>query len=398
MEAKWADDASAIGAWTPRTVEGRWCGFGPYYAMFPVGFARRQIAAFTETGDRVLDPFCGRGTVPFVAQVTGRESLGTDVNPVAWVYSSTKLDPATDPAALKNRVAQILHATTSDDRQPDNEFQTWAWHPDVLAFLKAARRLLDWRNDKVDRTLMGLVLVHLHAKLGEGLSNQLRQAKSMAPEYSIEWWRSRDMRPPTIDLISFFERKLAWRYAKGVPRRSARSEVVLGDARQALGDRSEYAANFVLTSPPYFGLTNYEYDNWIRLWMLGGPDLPKHSNASRFTNKPEYSKLLHEAFDATARASAHDAVAYVRTGAQDFTLETTVSAMAACWPEHYIFCKFDRAEGPTQTALFGHKWHKAGEVDIFATPSASKRPPDFSVIKLPGEAIENGEKARAAST
>jgi hypothetical protein len=71
--------------WTPALAEGRWCGLGPYYAMFPVEFVRRTINALCPTGGRVLDPFCGSGTTAFVAQVTGRESLSADVNPVGWI-------------------------------------------------------------------------------------------------------------------------------------------------------------------------------------------------------------------------------------------------------------------------------------------------------------------------
>ena len=29
------------------------------------------------------------------------------------------------------------------------------------------------------------------------------------------------------------------------------------------------------TSPPYYGVTNYFYDQWLRFWLLGGPLKPK---------------------------------------------------------------------------------------------------------------------------
>jgi DNA modification methylase len=40
----------------------RWLAFGPYYGMFPVGFALQVVAEHTQPGDHVLDPFAGRGT------------------------------------------------------------------------------------------------------------------------------------------------------------------------------------------------------------------------------------------------------------------------------------------------------------------------------------------------
>ena len=75
------------------TPAGRWAGLGPYYAMFPVDFAREVVDRFCPRGGKVLDPFCGRGTVPFIAQATNRKSIGIDSNPVAWVFSKAKTHP-----------------------------------------------------------------------------------------------------------------------------------------------------------------------------------------------------------------------------------------------------------------------------------------------------------------
>ena len=30
----------------------------------------------------------------------------------------------------------------------------------------------------------------------------------------------------------------------------------------------------LITSPPYSNVTNYYYDQWLRLWLLGGPEYP----------------------------------------------------------------------------------------------------------------------------
>ena len=57
-------------------AEKRWSGVGPYYAMMPTSFALQQIKKYTGCGDTVLDPFCGRGTVPYAAAILGREFFG----------------------------------------------------------------------------------------------------------------------------------------------------------------------------------------------------------------------------------------------------------------------------------------------------------------------------------
>ena len=139
-----------------------------------------------------------------------------------------------------------------------------------------ARALLDWRCNDVDRTVMAFILTHLHGKSTDSLSNQMRQTKAMSPQYAIDWWNRRKLDPPDVDPGKFFDKKLEWRYARGLPALS--SAVILGDTasvlpelRGKLGLHGFSRPSLMLTSPPYFGITNYHYDQWIRLWMLGGP-------------------------------------------------------------------------------------------------------------------------------
>lgn len=370
-------------SWTPSTAEGRWCGLGPYYAMFPVGFAREVVSSFCPEGGGVLDPFCGRGTVPFVSQATGRPSVGVDPNPVAWLYSAVKLGPASDANSIADRVDEILASVTAADCVADSEFQAWAWHSDVLGFLKSARRNLQWRSSQVDQTLMALILVHLHAKLGEGLSNQMRQSKAMAPDYSVKWWSERRMSPPAIDVAAFFRKKLAWRYHRGIPVKQAESIVLLGKSEEKLKDISQFSADLVFTSPPYFGVTNYEYDNWIRLWMLGGPSRPTHKTASRFNNMPVYKKMMSDVMREAKHLSAPQACVYMRTDARPFTLSVSIDVIRRFWPDHKLYYKADIPLGPTQTALFGNEWKKVGEVDLVAVHMSKPAPESFRVVDQP---------------
>ena len=62
----------------------------PYFAMFPERFAETWISRLTKPGDRVLDPFCGRGTTPFQSVLMGREAIACDINPVASCVSKAK--------------------------------------------------------------------------------------------------------------------------------------------------------------------------------------------------------------------------------------------------------------------------------------------------------------------
>ena len=193
---------------------------------------------------------------------------------------------------ILRRIDEVRESIKQTDYIPENEFQEWAWCPEVLGFLNSARRELDWKHSKTDRTFAAITLVYLHAKIGGGLSNQLRQSKSMAPDYAVRWWKVRKMLPPDIDPVQFLKSRVEWRYAKGLNTSSSHAKLYFGDAREKLKHYKGRKVSLLLTSPPYLGVTNYQYDNWIRLWALGGPALPDWSQKQRYSDKSEYENLL----------------------------------------------------------------------------------------------------------
>lgn len=285
------------------------------------------------------------------------------------------------PNAILSRVTELMDGVRPDDRKATNNFQKWAWHPHVLGFLNVARRALRWRENSVDRTLMGIILVDLHGKWGAALSNQMRQSKAMAPDYAVRWWKERGLKPPKLDLVDFFERKVAWRYAKGVPLNSGKAITRLGDARAMLPRLKKFRANLILTSPPYCGVTNYEYDNWIRLWMLGGSELPRQSHARRYCHRENYRRLLCEVFKASKRSSRRDVAVYVRTDSRPVTLAATVDVLLEVWPDRDIAFRIEKPPIFSQTALFLEEWNNAGDVDLLLTSPGSKPPAGFRRFK-----------------
>jgi hypothetical protein len=240
----------------------------------------------------------------------------------------------------------------------------------VLQFLLAARSELDWKHSSVDRTLMALLLVHLHGKKVASFSNQMRQTKSMSPRYAMQWWTVNRSRAPILDPLEFMRKRIKWRYAKGTPDVLSESRVYLGDSVRVLPRVTSHLplkASLLFTSPPYFGVTNYHYDQWLRLWLLGERPtsrlrLGKHR--SRFANSSEYAALLCDVFESAARASKRNVTVYVRTGRDASTYDATRDALKAVFARHVIKRKIRPFLRPTQTRLFGDVEPKLGEVDL----------------------------------
>ena len=111
------------------------------------------------------------------------------------MFSKVKTDPEPNVEKLLIRLSQVRNLVRPEDKFPVNEFQEWAWSGNVLEFLNSGRWLLDWREDQADRTLMGFILVHLHAN-HSGLSNMMQNSKALGPDYAVRWWKSKNMVPP----------------------------------------------------------------------------------------------------------------------------------------------------------------------------------------------------------
>ena len=357
------------------TADCRWARLGPYYAMFPVEFARQVVGSFSKPGDTVLDPFCGRGTAPFVAMIAGRDAVGCDINPVAWVYAATKTNPhpSLDDVAL--RIDEVASAISAADRRPVSEFQALAYGPRPLGFINAARRELQWRDCVLDRTVAALLLHYLHAKLGQGLSNQFRPTKAMSPNYSVRWWRKRGLTtPPDLDAAAFLRDRAAWRYAKGTPQRAGSACVSLGDATSSLSDARD-PAGLVFTSPPYVGVTNYRSDNWIRLWALAeGPPHPDWSTSDKFCNSEKYEAMLTGVLRTTRDLSRQDAVWCMRVDARERTLAVVRRVVDRLLPRHQALERKSLPSRRTQTALYGDRRTKPGDLDLVYLPATSTRP------------------------
>lgn len=374
------------GAGKYSTAKARWAGMGPYFAMFPSAFADRVVARYSAHGETVLDPFAGRGTALFSAATAGRNAIGIEINPVGWIYSRTKLAPAPKELVL-DRIAEVESRAgrfvERSKRLPP--FFHRCFSSKVLQFLTCARSVLDWRMSDVDRTAMAFLLIHLHGKSTDSLSNQMRQAKAMSPRYAIKWWHDRKLVPPKVTPLEFFEKRLRWRYAKGAPEASE-SIVLFGDSVTLIDelDRARKGARLprptlLLTSPPYFGITDYHYDQWIRLWLLGGLSTDhrvqteiRGKHRDKFSNFAVYQDLLSAVFASSARILRKDAVVYVRSDWREPTKSLVRKVLRTTFPSHELRSVIRPVTDQTQTRLFGHHAPRAGEVDFILTPSKSR--------------------------
>ncbi len=340
--------------WPTCTPQHRWYGLGRYYAMFPAPFVTRAVETFTEPGDVTMDPFSGRGNASFIAAAMGRPSVAVDILPVAWLFTTAKLMPLPTADHLLTRLRDIQRAVRLQDRECRSEFEAMAWAPAVLGFLRAARRELDWKNDRADRTLMAFIALHAQDSVPNGLSNRLSPTVAHSPSYAVQWWNKRGLiRPPGTDPVAYLADRVRRRYAFGVPD-LARSVTRLGDARKELEKMPRRNVKLLITSPPYHDTTDYWNDQWIRLWLLGANMRKNWKRRQKHSNLAKYQSLIDEVFARAKRHVRGDGVVIVRCGDKPGTADTCRQAVRSVWPSWSLFERRTEVRRRGKASGYGH--------------------------------------------
>jgi site-specific DNA-methyltransferase (adenine-specific) len=260
-------------------------GFHPmctYLGGLPPAMAHALVERFSRPGDVVLDPFCGRGTVPLQAAARRRVGVGVDANPLAHLLSAAALEPPTLRDA-RDRLSLLRIDWTRDAGSWRGEAQALAsgsavagalFHPETLAEVLFLRASLD-RAVPADRFLLAALAGILHGSRPSYLTDAMPNTFSLAPRYTRAWLASRPGQRPRRDAFVLLAARLERLFRDGAP--PTRGIAIHGDARgaapavvdalrsRALPDR----VRLVVTSPPYLGVVRYGLANWLRLWLLG---------------------------------------------------------------------------------------------------------------------------------
>jgi len=250
--------AQALLAARPGAAE-RWThGFHPWPARMHPDLARVLCRGLVRPGMRVLDPFCGSGTVLLEAMATGAAAWGVDLHPLALRLSALRCARYT-PAELDELRAAIDAVATASMARVKARAAS-------MAPLSAAER--SWYAPHVLRELAGL-----HAEVAAVPDERWRSALELVfSAIVVKFSRQRaDTAPVTVDKTigkfvptRFFARKgheLVERLAalaQAVPADAPVPTLRLGDARllaEVVGDGAPF--DRVLSSPPYAGTYDY---------------------------------------------------------------------------------------------------------------------------------------------
>lgn len=294
-------------------------GICPYFTMFPLRFPLSILQKHTFSHETVLDPFCGRGTTNFAAKLLGLRSLGVDSSRVAVAITAAKL--------VHVRLSEILCEArrillgTEPDEIPNGEFWQWAYDSRVLFELcKFRTALLADCLSPARVALRGIILGALHGPCQKTFqsyfSNQTPRTYAPKPNYAIRYWRKHNLLPMKVDVLKIIEHKAHRYYLTSQP---GYGEVRLQDSREAdalLPANDGQFFDWVITSPPYYGMRTYIPDQWLRGWFLGGSDRVDYGNQRQVVHSSpdDFATDLRVVWGNSAQACHPGATMVVRFG------------------------------------------------------------------------------------
>ena len=262
--------------WTSAQREGHSLHEVSYRACFKPSLPAFFIERLSAPGDRVLDPFMGRGTTPLEAALRGRVPCGNDVNPLSAMLVRPRLSPP-DLRAIKLR---LLELELGWNGPLDDDLLVF-FHPETLGAICALReyflrRTANAQLDAVDEWLRMVAVNRLTGHSPGFFSvytlppNQATSAKAQRKINS-----KRQQVPPPRDVKAILAKKskallqdvapLWQREAAALARRA----VLTTGPASAMPELADASVQLVVTSPPFLDVVQYADDNWLRCWFGG---------------------------------------------------------------------------------------------------------------------------------
>jgi hypothetical protein len=261
--------------WTPRQRQASSIHEISYRGCFKPQLPRFFIERLTRPGDRVYDPFSGRGTTVVEAGLLGRGVVANDANPLSRIMTEPRFflpDLSSVAARLETIPRSGSHADI--DLSMFYHAQTEAEIASLRDYLLARKK-----DDCLDNTDRWIAMVATNRLTGHSrgffsvytlppnqavsAASQVRinQKREQVPEY-------RDTRQIILGKTKSLLRSVPAIELQNLACAGTGASFLTGDARltPAIPDNT---VQLTVTSPPFLDIVQYREDNWLRCWFNG---------------------------------------------------------------------------------------------------------------------------------
>jgi DNA methylase len=264
---------------------------------FPSQVPAVVIGALSSPGETVLDPLLGSGTTAFEAQRLSRRCIGIEINPVAVLMARAKTinRPAAHINSMIERIRLGARQTTRRAPIPAN-VQAEKWYTErTLNDLRRLRYFIDGLNED-ERLIAETAFSAILLPVCRETRHWGYVCDNTTPKDNYE-----------RDVLQIFEGTLAdfakayrerddyWNAGHQFPASAREVQILEGDARTVLREISSRSVQLIVTSPPYFGVTDYAKAQRLSFEWMSRPledvrlnEIGARSKRHRLTAEREY--------------------------------------------------------------------------------------------------------------
>ena len=252
-------------------------GFHKYPAKFIPQLSKRCIEENTFSNEIVCDPFMGCGTTLVESLISGRKTIGVDINPVAYLISKVKTTPI-NPKNLTNEIDKVLFDLKMCFKF-DNKQKTLT-EIKILPIMPNNERIEYWFPDKKIRKDLSIILGRINLIKDKDIRDFCLCAFSNILKNTSIWLKksikpTRDLNKKIDSPFNFFNRQIKkmikgneiyWNLLPSDIKKNLKNYLNLKktDARNL--DVKDNSISLIVTSPPY--VTSYEYADLHQLTAL----------------------------------------------------------------------------------------------------------------------------------
>lgn len=240
-----------------------------YQGKLKPAIAKSLVDTFVPENGTVFDPFCGVGTIPFEAGLSGKRSFGLDISYAAYSISRAKcsLPVRSEVVTTIGILEEYVRANGITDvtarRHGEfglNRTLLEYYHSKTFSEILSAREFFQkYPPSSTSEFLVFASLLHiLHGNRPYALSRRSHPIVPYAPSGPFEY----------KNLIEKVTKKVNRVLANELPSQFVESEIFLGDCTKDWPMDIE-DLDAIVTSPPFFDSTRFHSGNWIRLWFAG---------------------------------------------------------------------------------------------------------------------------------
>lgn len=240
----------------------KWHSLCSYPSKLKPAIAYHLVEYFSKPNDVILDPFSGVGTIPFEACLNGRVGVGIDLNPLAFHATNAKVSVPLKQEIIKDFDALKIAVNTNDYSLNDVPEEIISfYHPKTLQEILGAREYLsnEFRNDpRPSISFLITNIAHLlHGNRPYALSRRSHNIIPIPPKGEFIY----------KSLVEHTRERIA-RYLKiKTPDQFNTGRALFGSIFDSYIE--DESIDVIMTSPPFFGNTEFLRQNRLRIWFCG---------------------------------------------------------------------------------------------------------------------------------